>query len=88
MNFLFRNFGLWGLIHPQTFQVIAIAFGDLPELDKTLLLKSSHTWVTEHREIKLVLSWKPQPYGLVAVVLEGVVHAKISLADSINFTKS
>lgn len=43
---------------PQTMQAIAIALECIPELDdKAELLKRPHTLDTEHRDIKLMLSW-------------------------------
>lgn len=41
------------------------------ELDnKTLLLKTSNSGVTEQEEIKLILTWKLHPYWLGLMMLE------------------
>lgn len=46
----------------------------LPELaGKTLLLKTTHTWVTEHKETKLVLTWKLRFSWLVFIMLGGAM---------------
>lgn len=56
---------------PKTLQAITNAVGyPLQPNGKTLLLKTPLTHITEHREIKLVLNLKLQPYWLAFMVLE------------------
>lgn len=44
---------------PKTMQAISTVIGYPPELvDKSLLVKTLHTLVTGHREIKLELGWR------------------------------
>lgn len=44
------------------------------ELDnKTLLLKTSNSGVTEQKEIKLILTWKLHPYWLGLMMPEGAM---------------
>lgn len=37
--------------------------------NKTLFLKPPHAWVMDHRDVKLVLAWKPQPFWSVFIIL-------------------
>lgn len=46
----------------------------LPKLDKTLLLKTSHSLNIGLGVIDLELTWKPPPWGLMIMVLENVVQ--------------
>lgn len=58
---------------PKIMEVIAIPIGYLPELDReTILLKTSHTLVLRHREIKLET---PPHCWLTFIVLEGTMQA-------------
>lgn len=41
---------------------------------KTLLLKMPHSWIIEREDLKLVLSWKLDPYRPSFIVLDGAVH--------------
>lgn len=52
-------------------QTIANAIGYSLQLD--LLLKSPHTCGIEHGEILMILIWKPHPFWLVVIVIEGVM---------------
>ena len=52
----------------KTMHSIAIALGCPPELSKTLLLETTHTLITVHREIKLELSGKSSPCWLAFIV--------------------
>lgn len=62
-------------------QVIAIALGYLPYLiDKMLLLKTSYSLVTEHREINFDLTRKLPFWWPTSIVLEhamGLLQEKI-----------
>lgn len=73
---LLEFFCQWGHMDPKTLQAIAITLGYPLELDsKILLLKILHSWVIEHREIKLILTWKLHPFWLAFMVLEGAMNA-------------
>lgn len=59
-----------------------------------LLLKIPHYQVREHREIKLVLTWKLCSYWVAFIVLEGAVHTNEEenhqsylVVNSANYTK-
>lgn len=41
----------------------------------TLLLKVSHTEVTEQGGIKLILTWKFSPYWITFLMWEGAMHS-------------
>lgn len=63
---------------PQISQGIAHTISCPPQSDsKTLLLKTSHTYVINHGEIELKLNWKLQPYWSAFTVLEGAIHTTI-----------
>lgn len=54
---LFQVVGHWGLADKQILHCIIIALGCSSELDsKTLLLKTQHTCIIEHGEMKLILT--------------------------------
>lgn len=60
---------------PQMLWTIADILGSLKNLMVRLLLKASHICLLKHRDIILVLTWKPHSYILVFIVLEGAMHA-------------
>lgn len=63
---------------PQTIQSIALVLSCPAELDnKTLLLKTLHTLILGHTEIKLEMSWMLSPCWLVKIMPEGTTQAAV-----------
>lgn len=60
---------------PPIIQAIANALDYLPEFDgKALLLKTLHTWVTEPKELKIVVFQKLHSSLLIFIVMEGAMY--------------
>lgn len=60
---------------PKTVQAIAITLNYPLELDRNLLLKTSHTFITSHRNIKLELSRKLPFCWLDFTMCKGTIWA-------------
>lgn len=69
--------GQGGAIDPQTLQTVAIVLLYPPALDgKTPMpkLMTPYSWILEHGDIKLGLTWKLHHSRVAFIVREGTMH--------------